>query len=100
MQINRYTDQSLLIIEPVGDMGLYNLGELRALLQKLRETQSLKVVIDMGKVPGIDSITIGFLLQETTLFTEGRWRIEAGQNLAERSQVSDNYRDAVSDERL
>jgi anti-anti-sigma factor len=70
MQINRYTDQSLLIIEPVGDMGLYNLGELRALLQKLRETQSLKVVIDMGKVPGIDSITIGFLLQETTLFTE------------------------------
>lgn len=70
MQINRFTDQTVTILEPVGDMGLYNLGELRSLLQKLRETGSLKVVIDMGKVPGIDSITIGFLLQETSLFAE------------------------------
>jgi len=70
MQINRSTDQTITILEPVGDMGLYNLGELRALLLKLRESQDRKVIIDMGKVPGIDSITIGFLLQETTLFTE------------------------------
>jgi len=70
MQINRSTDQTITILEPIGDMGLYNLGKLRALLQELRETGSLKVLVDMGKVPGIDSITIGFLLQETTLFTE------------------------------
>lgn len=70
MQINRHTDQAITVLEPVGDMGLYNLGELRAMLQQLRESGKVKVVIDMGKVPGIDSITIGFLLQETTLFTE------------------------------
>ena len=70
MQINRRTDQTITILEPVGDMGLYNLGKLRALLQEMRETGSLKVLVDMGKVPGIDSITIGFLLQETTLFLE------------------------------
>lgn len=70
MQINKYTDQAILIVEPVGDMGLYNLGELRKLLQELRESGSRNVIIDMGRVPGIDSITIGFLLQETTLFME------------------------------
>lgn len=70
MQINRHTDQAITVLEPVGDMGLYNLGELRAMLQQLRESGMVKVVIDMGKVPGIDSITIGFLLQETTLFAE------------------------------
>ena len=70
MQINRHTDQAITGLELVGDMGLYNLGELRAMLQQLRESGKVKVVIDMGEVPGIDSITIGFLLQETTLFTE------------------------------
>jgi anti-anti-sigma factor len=70
MQINRQTDQSITVLEPLGDMGLYNLGELRAMLLQLRESGQTKVIIDMGKVPGIDSITIGFLLQETTLFAE------------------------------
>lgn len=70
MQINRHTEESILIIEPVGGMGLYNLGELRALMKQVLEAGSLKVIIDMGLVPGIDSITIGFLLQETTIFSE------------------------------
>ncbi len=68
MQINKRTDQNIVILEPVGDIGLYNLGELRNMLNDLRQTGSLKVIIHMGKVPGIDSITIGFLLQETELF--------------------------------
>lgn len=70
MQINRHTDQAVTVLQPVGDMGLYNLGELRAMLLQLRESGQTKVIIDMGRVPGIDSITIGFLLQETTLFSE------------------------------
>ncbi len=70
MQINRHSDQSITVLEPVGDMGLYNLGELRSMLLQLRESRQTKVVIDMVKVPGIDSITIGFLLQETNLFSE------------------------------
>lgn len=70
MQINKRTEQSIEIIEPVGGLGLYNLGQLRTLLQEYRESGSRKVIIDMSKVPGIDSITIGFLLQETTLFLE------------------------------
>ena len=68
MQINRRTDQSVTILEPVGDMGLYNLGELRAVLLSLREAGNKKVLIDMVKVPGIDSMTIGFLIQENELF--------------------------------
>jgi anti-anti-sigma factor len=68
MQINRRTEQSVTILEPVGDMGLYNLGELRAVLSSLREAGDKKVLIDMAKVPGIDSMTIGFLIQETDLF--------------------------------
>lgn len=68
MQINRRTDQAVTILEPVGDMGLYNLGELRAVLLSLREAGNRKVLIDMGKVPGIDSMTIGFLIQENELF--------------------------------
>lgn len=89
MQINRRTEQSILIIEPLGDMGLYNLGELRALLLKLRETGSLKVLIDMGKVPGIDSISIGFLLQETNLF------LEAGGEL-KLARISPSVRKSLS----
>ena len=68
MQINRRTDQSITILEPVGDMGLYNLGELRAVLLSLREAGNKKVLIDMAKVPGIDSMTIGFLIQENDIF--------------------------------
>ena len=70
MQINRSTEGSIIILEPIGDMGLYNLGQLRELLQELRDSGKLKVLIDMGKVPGIDSISIGFLIQETALFAE------------------------------
>lgn len=68
MQINRRTDKSITILEPVGDMGLYNLGELRAVLLSLREAGNKKVLIDMAKVPGIDSMTIGFLIQENDIF--------------------------------
>lgn len=68
MQINRRTDQAVTILEPVGDMGLYNLGELRSALLNLREEGYNKVLIDMAKVPGIDSMTIGFLIHESELF--------------------------------
>ncbi len=68
MQINRRTEQSITILEPVGDMGLYNLSELRSVLLSLREAGSKKVIIDMAKVPGIDSMTIGFLIQENEIF--------------------------------
>jgi anti-sigma B factor antagonist len=70
MKINRRTEGPIEILEPVGDMGLYNLGQLRELLQELRESGKLKVLISMASVPGIDSISIGFLIQETTLFSE------------------------------
>lgn len=89
MQINRRTEQSILIIEPLGDMGLYNLGELRTLLLKLRESGSLRVLIDMGKVPGIDSISIGFLLQETNLF------LDAGGEL-KLARISPSVRKSLS----
>ncbi len=51
-------------------MGLYNLSELRELLQKLRDEGTWQVLINMARVPGIDSISIGFLIQETGLFAE------------------------------
>lgn len=68
MQINSRAENSVMILEPAGDMGLYNLGELRTTLLRLRESGSRKVIIDMVKVPGIDSMTIGFLMQENELF--------------------------------
>ncbi|MBS0617323.1 MAG: STAS domain-containing protein [Spirochaetes bacterium] len=68
MQITTRSEKSIVVVEPVGDMGLYNLGELKTLLQNLRNEGKLKIVLDMAKVPGIDSISIGFLIQETTLF--------------------------------
>jgi anti-anti-sigma factor len=70
MQIDRSTEGSVILLAPVGDMGLYNLGELRELLQKLRGESKWQVLINMGRVPGIDSISIGFLIQETGLFEE------------------------------
>ncbi|MBX3720459.1 MAG: STAS domain-containing protein [Turneriella sp.] len=70
MQINQRNEGLITILEPIGDMGLYNLGQLRELLKKLRGTDHRKVLIDMSKVPGIDSISIGFLIQETSLFLD------------------------------
>ena len=70
MKINKQTEGSIVILEPLGDMGLYNLGELREMLQELRDNGDLQVLINMERVPGIDSISIGFLIQETTLFME------------------------------
>lgn len=69
MEIHSWEEGSITIIAPTGDMGLYNLGKLRALLQNLRDAGKTKVILDMGKVPGIDSMTIGFLIQESELFT-------------------------------
>lgn len=76
MQINKSTEGSITILEPIGDMGLYNLGQLRTLLQELRAGGHTKVLLDMGKVPGIDSISIGFLIQETEFFTEQRGELK------------------------
>jgi anti-anti-sigma factor len=70
MEINKRKENSVMVVEPVGDMGLYNLGHLRTVLQDLREQGELKVLIDMGKIPGTDSTGIGFLIQETALFDE------------------------------
>jgi|JI10StandDraft_1071094.scaffolds.fasta_scaffold53838_6 anti-anti-sigma factor len=76
MQINKSTDGPVTILEPLGDMGLYNLGQLRTLLQELRADGNTKVLLDMGKVPGIDSISIGFLIQETEFFIEQRGELK------------------------
>jgi anti-anti-sigma factor len=70
MQINKQTKGSIIILEPIGDMGLYNLAQLRGILHELRTAGNFQVLIDMGKVPGIDSMSIGFLIQETGLFKE------------------------------
>jgi len=68
MQVDSRIEGDVTILTPVGDMGLYNLGELRAVLVSLRESGNKKVLIDMARVPGIDSMTIGFLIQESDLF--------------------------------
>ncbi|MCS6972305.1 MAG: STAS domain-containing protein [Leptospiraceae bacterium] len=70
MQINKRQESGTTILEPVGDMGLYNLATLRSELDSLRAAPAPRVVLDMGKVPGIDSMTVGFLVQQTELFAE------------------------------
>lgn len=70
MEIHSREEGSITIIAPIGDVGLYNLGKLRTLLHSLRDTGKTKVILDLAKVPGIDSMTIGFLIQETELFAE------------------------------
>lgn len=69
MQINKNTDESILVIEPVGGIGLYNLGLLRTFLHQVREDGNLKIIIDLGKVTSIDSSTIGFFIHETATLT-------------------------------
>ena len=68
MEIKKQTTGEVVILAPVGDMGLYNLGHIRETLQELREQGNVRVMINMGAIPGIDSTSIGLLLLETTRF--------------------------------
>jgi anti-anti-sigma factor len=85
MEIKKQTLGSVVILEPVGDMGLYNLGHLREALQELRESGSTNVLINMSRIPGIDSLSIGLLLLET-----GRFRNLGGA--LKLSKISPNVR--------
>lgn len=68
MPIRERTEDSIAIVEPLGDLGLYNLDELRRHMQKLRDEKQIRVIVDLSHVPGIDSITIGFLIKEHDIF--------------------------------
>ena len=68
MEIKKSTSGSVVILELIGDMGLYNIGPFKAILEELRQNGSLKIIVNLSRVSGIDSITIGLFILETTRF--------------------------------
>ncbi len=49
-------------------MGLYNIGPFKELLEELRRNGNFHILVNMAKVSGIDSITVGLFILETTRF--------------------------------
>ena len=72
MEIKKSTSGSVVILELIGDMGLYNIAPFKALLEELRQNGSPKIIVNMAKGTGIDSITIGLFILETTRFENAR----------------------------
>ncbi|MFO1470665.1 MAG: STAS domain-containing protein [Turneriella sp.] len=72
MEIKQSTSGPVVIIELIGDMGLYNIAPFKATLEELRQNGNLKIIVNLSKVTGIDSITIGLFILETTRFETSR----------------------------
>lgn len=68
MEIKKSTSGSVVILELIGDMGLYNIAPFKAMLEELRQNGNLKIIVNLSRVSGIDSITIGLFILETTRF--------------------------------
>lgn len=68
MEIKKTISGPVVILELIGDMGLYNIAPFKATLEELRQNGNLKIIVNLSRVSGIDSITIGLFILETSRF--------------------------------
>ncbi len=62
MEINVIENKTVQIIHVSGEVDLYNAKELKDCLDKLIKEEKYQVIVDLGKVPFIDSSGIGTLV--------------------------------------